>query len=221
MQKLNTQHAWSFNQNRLHHLALSFAIVSTLCYLSFEYSRTEDSSIDLTTENTIRIDPSLELLPMQYMAAAPSIKQNELPPIVSNQAPKQEPVKPIVTNNNTSNNPNGNPNSTNTDGVYQGVLEEQVEFIGGEDAMYEFLNTNIQYPASAKADKITGVINVSFIVERDGSVSHIGIKGKGDRELENEAMRVIQMTSGKWKPAKNKHVPMRVICIIPITFNLK
>ena len=217
MHMLNKQQAWSFNQNRLHHLALSFAIVSTLCYIGFEYKSTEDS-IDLTTENTIRIDPSLDLLPMQYMAMPSAASNNDLTPIIKKATPEPEPQKPAK---DPSPDPSKTNNSDNSDGVYQGVLEEQVEFIGGEDAMYDFLNNNIQYPASAKADKITGVINVSFIVERDGSVSHIGIKGKGDRELETEAMRVIQMTSGKWKPAKNKHVPMRVICIIPITFNLK
>lgn len=210
---------WSFNQNRLHHLALGFAIVSTLCYVLFEY-KSYDESPELITENTIRIDPSLELLPMQYMAMPSAPSSNDLPPIVKDNPVQPEPEKqPDQTSNNNPNNTN-NTNS-NPDGVYQGVLEEQVEFIGGEEAMYAFLNDNIQYPASAKADKISGVINVSFIVERDGSVSHIAIKGKGDRELEQEAMRVIQLTSGHWKPAKNKQVPMRVICIIPITFNIR
>jgi TonB family protein len=213
----NQHHTWSFNQNRVHHLALGFAIISTLCYGLFEY-KTYEESPELITENTIRIDPSLELLPMQNMAMPSAPSSNDLPPIVKDEPVQPEPAKP---EQNTSNNSNNNNTSGNTDGIYQGVLEEQVEFIGGEDAMYAFLQNNIQYPASAKADKISGVINVSFVVERDGSVSHIAIKGKGDRELEQEAIRVIQLTSGHWKPAKNKQVPMRVICIIPITFNIQ
>lgn len=200
-------------------MALGFAIVSTLCYVLFEY-KTYEESPELSTENTIRIDASLELLPMQYMTMPSAPSNSDLPPIVKEDPVKQAPEKQAeqTTSNNTNNTNNTN---SNPDGVYQGVLEEQVEFIGGEEAMYAFLNDNIQYPASAKADKVNGVINVSFIVEKDGTVSHIAIKGKGDRELEQEAMRVIQLTSGHWKPAKNKQVPMRVICIIPITFNIQ
>ena len=48
-------------------------------------------------------------------------------------------------------------------------VEQMPEFIGGMDALYEFLGKNLQYPETARVNGIQGTVLVEFIIETDGS----------------------------------------------------
>ncbi|HEX8547300.1 MAG TPA: energy transducer TonB [Cytophagaceae bacterium] len=82
-----------------------------------------------------------------------------------------------------------------------------------------FTVLNIQYPAKAMKKKIQGTIFVSFVIEKDGTISQVAAT-KGPEELQAEALRLINLTNGLWAPAADNGVPVRYKKIQPITFKL-
>lgn len=79
-------------------------------------------------------------------------------------------------------------------------------FPGGEDKLTQFVQNFYKMPAAAQELGISGIIFIQFVVERDGSISNIKAIAPKARQLgyglEKECMRVIKLTSGKWKPAE-------------------
>jgi protein TonB len=86
---------------------------------------------------------------------------------------------------------------------------------------YKFLAQNIRYPIAEKKKKIQGVVYVSFIIEKDGSVSNVQLvkevlNGPG---LSTEAIRVISIMPN-WKPGEMNGHPVRVQLVQPVKFVL-
>jgi protein TonB len=99
------------------------------------------------------------------------------------------------------------------------VVEETAAPLGGLSAFYEFVKSNMKYPAPAKRMDIEGRVFVQFIVEKDGSITDVQtVKGIGGG-CDEEAVRVVQ-SSPKWKPAKQRGRPVRQRMVLPITFIL-
>ena len=97
------------------------------------------------------------------------------------------------------------------------VVEEWPEFVGGIEAMLEFIENNTNYPEKAKNDNIHGRVFVGFIVERDGSLSNIHVMRGIDPECNDEAVRVIS-TMPKWKPGKHNGETVRVEYLLYVDF---
>ena len=95
-------------------------------------------------------------------------------------------------------------------------------FKGGEEALKKYLIRKTVYPSIALENDVQGEVMVTFVIDRTGAVTNVGVVGKKiGFGLEEEAMRVIQSTSGMWTPAsqKGKNVSMRFQ--IPIRFNVE
>lgn len=99
-------------------------------------------------------------------------------------------------------------------------LEEMPEFPGGQAAMMKWLGENVKYPTIASENNIQGRVMVSFIVERDGSVSDVKILRGVDPSLDKEAMRLVS-SMPKWKPGMQTGKPVRARFNIPVTFKLR
>jgi len=99
------------------------------------------------------------------------------------------------------------------------VVEQHPEFPGGTQAMMEYIKQNIRYPEKAKKEGIYGRVTVSFIVEKDGSLSNVEIIRGVDPELDAEAIRLVQ-SMPKWKPGKDKGQDVRVRFTLPVQFTL-
>lgn len=97
------------------------------------------------------------------------------------------------------------------------VVEEEPEFIGGTEAMFEFIEDNTNYPEKAKNNNIHGRVFVGFIVERDGSLSNIHVMRGIDPECNDEAVRVVS-TMPKWKSGKNNGETVRVEYLLYVDF---
>ena len=98
--------------------------------------------------------------------------------------------------------------------------EVMPQFPGGDQAMMDFVAKNVQYPKEAMEKGISGRVFVSFIVEKDGSISETEIvKGIGGG-CDEEAVRVVKAMP-KWKPGKEKGKPVRVSYMMPIFFKLQ
>lgn len=107
----------------------------------------------------------------------------------------------------------------NADKVYT-VSSVMPEYEGGIPALMNFLGTNMKYPVEAQKKKIEGRVIVSFVVEKDGSLSDYKIVRSIDPLLDAEALRVVKLQK-KWKPGYEKGKPVRVQYTLPITFKLK
>jgi len=99
------------------------------------------------------------------------------------------------------------------------VAEEQPEPEGGYEAFYKYVAKNLKYPSQARRQNIQGKVYVSFIVERDGSISDVKVTRSIGGGCDEEAERVLK-GSPKWKPGKQRHQPVRVRMSIPIGFQL-
>ena len=100
------------------------------------------------------------------------------------------------------------------------VVEEMPEFPGGELALRTFIGKAIVYPTVAQENGIQGKVFVTFVVNKDGSVSNAKIARGVDPSLDAEALRVVA-TLPKWKPGKQRGVPVRVSYTVPISFKLQ
>lgn len=100
---------------------------------------------------------------------------------------------------------------------YNGGLEVFPEFEGGMKAWAKFLQRNLRYPTHAEEIGIQGKVFISFVVEKDGSVSNVTlVKGIGGG-CDEEAVRVIKK-SPKWKPGKQNDQSVRVRYQMPLSF---
>jgi protein TonB len=100
------------------------------------------------------------------------------------------------------------------------IVEEQPHPIGGMQSFYDYINSHIRYPSSARRMNIEGRVFVQFVVERDGSISQVqAIRGITE-SCDNEAIRVVS-NAPAWKPGKQRGKPVRVKMVLPITFKLQ
>ena len=100
------------------------------------------------------------------------------------------------------------------------VVEEQASFPSGNKQWTKFLNKNLKYPKQATRMGIDGRVFLSFIVDKDGSLSDINvIRGIGGG-CDEEAVRVLKK-SPKWNPGRQRGVPVKSRMSISVVFNLK
>jgi periplasmic protein TonB len=60
---------------------------------------------------------------------------------------------------------------------------------------------------------------VYFVINKDGTVSDITVED-GNKDLQREAVRMVQKTSGKWESGKLKGKSIRVRAKMPIAFTI-
>lgn len=89
---------------------------------------------------------------------------------------------------------------------------------GGMEKFREYIRNHTNYPKEAVEKKIKGTVYLSFVVERDGSVSTVTIMKGVNPLLDGEAVKVIS-DSPKWSPGLQRGLPVRVRYLIPVNFN--
>jgi periplasmic protein TonB len=102
--------------------------------------------------------------------------------------------------------------------IYLGA-DEYPEFTGGAKAWSKYMERNLRYPYQAQEESIQGKVFVSFVVERDGSVTDVKVLRGLGFGCDEEAIKVIKK-SPLWKPGKNKGVPVRVRYNMAINFQI-
>lgn len=83
--------------------------------------------------------------------------------------------------------------------VYLTPAWAQPVFKGGTDAFNSFIASHLMYPEFSRQNCISAVIRVSFQVSQSGSVSGVRVEQGPGIDLDEEAVRVIRLTSGKWQ----------------------
>lgn len=82
-----------------------------------------------------------------------------------------------------------------------------------------WVQKNVKYPVEALNKGIGGRVVLTFVVEKDGSVSDIEKLQSPDASLWEEARRVIA-SSPKWKPGEQRGQVVRVKYTLPVDFRL-
>ena len=100
------------------------------------------------------------------------------------------------------------------------VVEEMPQFPGGQAALLEYLAKNIKYPVVAEENGVQGRVIVTFVVERDGSITDVRVVKSVDPSLDKEAARVVK-SMPKWQPGKQNGSAVRVKYTVPVTFRLQ
>ena len=98
--------------------------------------------------------------------------------------------------------------------------ETMPQFPGGREVLLKYLAANIKYPASAVKAKKQGRVIVTFIVQKDGSITHAKIAKSIDPELDAEALRVVKGMP-KWTPGTQNGKPVNVKYTVPVKFSLQ
>ena len=96
------------------------------------------------------------------------------------------------------------------------TIEPMPSFPGGQAALMAYINKMIKYPANVYKQ---GRVVVSFIVEKDGSITNATIRRSVDPAFDREALRVIS-SMPKWIPGKNNGRKVRVRFNVPVQFKL-
>ncbi|MES2627839.1 MAG: TonB family protein [Bacteroidota bacterium] len=95
----------------------------------------------------------------------------------------------------------------------------RAEFPGGQEALNQYIASNLKYPEAALKDKTGGTVIVTFLVTEDGSIGDVFVKSPVRDDLDAEAVKVIRAMP-RWKPGKANNQPVRMMMSLPITFGL-
>ena len=100
------------------------------------------------------------------------------------------------------------------------VVEQMPSFPGGNSALMEYLQQNVKYPVVAQENGVQGRVVVSFVVEKDGSITDVKVVRSVDPSLDKEAARVVK-SMPRWIPGKQNGSAVRVKYNVPVSFRLQ
>jgi protein TonB len=91
--------------------------------------------------------------------------------------------------------------------------------VGGAQGWMSYLQKNLIYPEDARHQHISGKVQLSFIVEKDGSISDITVEQSAGHGFDEEAIRVLQQ-SPVWQPGIKDGQPIRIRYRLPVNFQM-
>ena len=100
------------------------------------------------------------------------------------------------------------------------VVEQMPDFPGGMSALMQYLSKHIKYPIIAEENGIQGRVIVTFVVEKNGSITDVQVIKSVDPSLDKEAVRVVK-SMPHWIPGKQNGSAVRVKYTLPVTFRLQ
>jgi protein TonB len=103
--------------------------------------------------------------------------------------------------------------TVNKGNIYTDV-DQPAHFANGPEAFYRYLYKYIRYPEDTKRTKIegnsatiwheiTGSVELTFVVEKNGTLTDVKVTHGISKELDAEMVRLIKR-SPPWAPAKNE-----------------
>ena len=90
---------------------------------------------------------------------------------------------------------------------------------GGITALNNFISSNLIYPGFSKNNCIQGTIYVAFQIDKNGVVFNSQVQKGLGVDLDDEALRLVRITSNKWVIPNNHNINTRLV--IPVNFSLK
>ena len=100
------------------------------------------------------------------------------------------------------------------------VVEVMPSFPGGQAALLQYLNSHVKYPVVAQENGIQGRVTISFVVQRDVSITEVKVSRSVDPSLDKEAALVVS-SMPRWTPGKQNGSAVRVKFNVPVVFRLQ
>lgn len=98
-------------------------------------------------------------------------------------------------------------------------LQIQPEYPGGINVFYEYVQRNFKRP---KIDRATNLkVILSFIVEKDGSLTDIKVLKDPGYDAGIEVERMLKSVANKWKPGILNGKPIRAEYTLPVVINVQ
>ena len=95
-------------------------------------------------------------------------------------------------------------------------LDKTPEYVGGMNLFYKFVGENFKISEEGIKEKVSGKVFITFVIEKNGSLSTFKILRDVGYGTGEEAVRVLKL-SPNWKPGEVKGEPVRVQYSLPIT----
>lgn len=226
-------------ENKRFSLALmGLSVAGALTLMSFEYRNFEiqhNKSLTGISEpceipevfTVVVIEKPIET---EVKKPLPPVNVPTVTPISSTPNPSEVTVDPNASNDDgptindgqtgvTSTGPTGDDEEPEIDDSEYSFVSEFPQFPGGDAAFIKFLNTNVKYPQIAIDNNSQGIVNVCFVVEKDGSISDVKIAKGINKHLDNEALRVLK-NMPNWTPGSQNNKKVRVRLTLPVNFVL-
>lgn len=102
--------------------------------------------------------------------------------------------------------------------VIYSMADSSPDYYKGEEALKEYILSNLEYPDLAKRQGLQGTVIISFIVEPNGTLSNLFVEKEFNHLCTNEALRLLRDT--KWKPGTKNGKLVRYKSKYPIVFNI-
>jgi TonB family protein len=96
------------------------------------------------------------------------------------------------------------------------VVEQMPSFPGGPQALLDYLSEHINYPEGYEETCVQGRVVITFVVEKDGSLSDVAVVKSLEKAFDEEALRAVK-SMPNWIPG----TPVRVKYTVPVNFRLK
>jgi TonB family protein len=86
------------------------------------------------------------------------------------------------------------------------------------ESINDFLTNAVQYPSQSKNMGLQGTEVIEFKVTTDGKIKNFKVVNSISSEIDREVIRVLQVTSGKWKPGLTNGEPVDMKKEVSVTF---
>jgi periplasmic protein TonB len=200
-----------------------------------------DMNPDIPLTDTIRVvpfHPEPEIVEPLVQPPASSAPDVEVPTNTNFVvAPTDQSNPDVLTNDElpTTNTPTGIPGGTGTNPepsagggttlapeptptitglIVPAALDEQPDFPGGIDKFRKQVGEKFNTPELDETVVVSVI--VSFVIEKDGTMTDIKVLKNPGYDLDKEAIRVLKSIKTKWKPGKIKGQLMRTQYTLPI-----
>lgn len=209
--------------------------------LKSEDPRIEVEKLDIVDNMIVDEEAILTMPPVQKLPPPPPPAPEVIQIVDNKQVIEEKKIettevdenKPVVVNNASQYGDEGGTAEEIDEEVPFAVIEDVPVFPGCEgvaknkrldcfmEQMAKHIKKNQQYPERAMEDGVQGRVSVLFVIDKDGGISNVQVRGpKGGELLEKEAKRVIEKLP-KFKPGMQRGKPVKVKYSQPITFKLQ
>ena len=96
--------------------------------------------------------------------------------------------------------------------------EQVAQFMGGEEALTNWIEENITYPLLADLNDIEGKVVVTFDVNNDGSISNVQVDDSVNPIFGKEVVSKVE-SMPNWIPAKQNGRTVKMKCSLPVNFS--
>ncbi|GAA4838704.1 energy transducer TonB [Algivirga pacifica] len=201
-------------------IGLSLSLLITL--VAFEYPTYDEKSQEETAgalvmdeEETFEIPPTQQQPPPPPKITAPKIQEVKDEEEIKEDLDIQffeEPEEDAVIEE-------FEPEEEEVEDEIFEIVEEEAQPAGGLGAFYKWVGKNMKYPAQARRMGVEGKVYVSFVVDKDGSLTDIKVVRGIGAGCDEEAVRVLKKAK-KWSPGKQRGRAVKSRRVLPIAFKL-